>query len=161
MASSDAQRPMAAALGRIPSGLFIVTARHGDQTTGMLASWIQQCSFTPPCVTVAIKQGRLLSEWLTEGARFTINLLDESQSDMLSHFGRGFAAGQPAFENVPLLPASDAGPVLAEGLAYLHCEVQKRHPAGDHDILIAHVLDGAVVNDGRPMVHIRKSGFHY
>ena len=32
-----------AALGRIPSGLFVLTLRHGGRETGMLASWVQQC----------------------------------------------------------------------------------------------------------------------
>ena len=34
---SDAN-PSLAALGRVPSGLFIVTARHGEHETGLLAS---------------------------------------------------------------------------------------------------------------------------
>ena len=52
--------PWAAALGRIPSGLFVLTARNGERETGMLASWVQQCSFTPPCVSVALRKGREL-----------------------------------------------------------------------------------------------------
>jgi flavin reductase (DIM6/NTAB) family NADH-FMN oxidoreductase RutF len=160
MQHSEAERQFAAALGKIPSGLFILTARHEGAETGMLASWVQQCAFSPPLVTVAIKQGRLLSDWLTDGAPFTINLLDEDQTDMIGHFGRGFAAGEPAFEEIDLLPHGTA-PILAEALAYLHCRVVNRHTAGDHEVLICQVLGGAVINEGRPMVHIRKSGFHY
>jgi flavin reductase (DIM6/NTAB) family NADH-FMN oxidoreductase RutF len=160
MPQTESQQQLAAALGKIPSGLFVLTARHDGAETGMLASWIQQCSFTPPLVTIALKQGRLLNEWLTPGATFTINLLDEDETDMISHFGRGFAAGEPAFEEIALLESGTA-PILAEALSYLDCQVVTRHPAGDHDILICQVLGGAVINEGRPMVHIRKSGFHY
>lgn len=160
MPQSDSQRPMAAALGKIPSGLFVLTARHDGAETGMLASWVQQCAFTPPLITVALKQGRLLSEWLIPGALFVVNLLDEDQTDMISHFGRGFNAGEPAFADLALLESSTA-PVLAEALAYLDCQVVSRHDAGDHEVYICQVLDGAVINEGRPMVHIRKSGSHY
>ena len=35
----------AAALGRIPSGLFIVSWRAADADRGMLASWVMQSGF--------------------------------------------------------------------------------------------------------------------
>src|SRR5262245_15111544 len=133
MPQSDSHRPLAAALGKIPSGLFVLTARHESVETGMLASWVQQCAFEPPHITVALKQGRLLSEWLTTGATFVVNLLDEDQTDMIGHFGRGFNAGEPAFEGLALMESATA-PVLAEALAYLDCQVVSRHSAGDHEV---------------------------
>jgi len=42
---------LAAALGKVPSGLFVLTAKQGDAETAMLASWVQQCSFDPPQLT--------------------------------------------------------------------------------------------------------------
>src|SRR5262249_14596361 len=44
MTPQDEQMQLAAALGRVPSGLAILTIRNGDQETGMLVSWVQQCS---------------------------------------------------------------------------------------------------------------------
>ncbi len=116
MAQSESQRQLAAALGKIPSGLFVLTARRDGAETGMLASWIQQCAFTPPLLTVALKQGRVLSDWLTDGAAFTINILDEDETDMIGHFGRGFAAGEMGFQENALLELETA-PNLAEALA--------------------------------------------
>ena len=49
---------LAAALGRVPSGLVVLTARHGARETGMLASWVQQCSFDPPQV-----EAHLVARW--------------------------------------------------------------------------------------------------
>src|SRR3954463_16491360 len=91
-AASDGERTkaLAAAVGRIPSGLFVVTARNGSAETGMLASWVQQCSFEPLQVSVAIRPGRPLVAWLTPGAAFTVNVLERGQTDLLVHFGKGF-----------------------------------------------------------------------
>src|SRR6516165_8796718 len=97
---NEEERLLAAALGRIPSGLFIVTAGRDGCETGMLASWVQQCSFAPPMLSLAVKQGRYLAGWLTEGTAFTVNILERDQSDMIAHFGRGFFLGEPAFEGV-------------------------------------------------------------
>ena len=62
--SDDRLKPLAAALGRIASGLFIVTAQRGDAETGMLASWVQQCSFDPPQISMCLRQGRDINAWL-------------------------------------------------------------------------------------------------
>jgi flavin reductase (DIM6/NTAB) family NADH-FMN oxidoreductase RutF len=154
-------KAMAAALGRVPSGLFVLTVRHGDAETGMLASWVQQCSFDPPLVTVAVRRERELLAWLTDGAAFTLNVLDESQTDMVAHFGKGFRLDQEAFTGLELLPGGGAAPVLAEALAYLECRIEARHRTGDHELFSARVVGGRVLSDGRPMVHVRKSGLHY
>src|SRR6516162_4617149 len=100
MNEADRAKPWAAALGRVPSGLFILTARHGEDETGMLASWVQQCSFDPPLVCIALRKGREIASWLPEGARFILNILDDTQTDMLIHFGRGFSEKEPAFTDV-------------------------------------------------------------
>ena len=62
-------------LGRIPSGILILTVRHEDRETGMLASWVKQAGFTPPSVTVAVKQGRYVADWLTAGAPLVLNFV--------------------------------------------------------------------------------------
>lgn len=159
--SADPHKDLGAALGRIPSGLFILTARRGDEETGLLASWVQQCGFDPPQVSVAVRRDRAVASWLTAGAPFTLNVLDDTQTDMIVHFGKGFAPGQPAFEGLEVERPAEGGPVLTEALACLHCEVTGRCSAGDHDLIIGRVVSGRLLNEGHPMVHIRRNGFHY
>src|SRR5438309_245363 len=90
----------AAALGRIPSGLFIVTAGHGDAATGMLASWVQQCSFDPPQISAALRRDRHLSEMLSPDAPFIINIVASGHTQFLRHFGKGFGPQESAFEGL-------------------------------------------------------------
>ncbi len=149
------------ALGRIASGLFILTVRYENKETGLLASWIQQCSFEPPLIMVAVRQGRYVADWLQEGTSFTVNILDESQTDMIAHFGKGFDPGEDAFAEVPVSRESSFAPVLSEALAYLDCKVVSRTQPGDHVVFFGQVENGKMLNDGQPMVHVRKSGLHY
>src|SRR5438105_13659351 len=158
---NEAHRTLAGPLGRIPSGLFILTARRGAVETGMLTSWVQQCAFDPPHICVALQRDRPIIAWLTEGAAFTLNILDDSQTDMIAHFGRGFALDEPAFEGLDVERPESSGPVLVEALAYIVCRIPGRYSAGDHELFLAEVVGGRVLNEGQPMVHIRKSGFHY
>jgi flavin reductase (DIM6/NTAB) family NADH-FMN oxidoreductase RutF len=160
MKPDDPHRSLVSALGRIPSGIYVLTVTRGIVETGMLASWVQQCSFEPPQVSVAIRPDREIAALLEPGSRFTLNILEASQTDMIVHFGRGFALDAPAFTDLDV-NRTGTGPVLREALAFLECRVATRCSAGDHDLLIARIVGGRVLNDGHPMVHIRKNGSHY
>jgi flavin reductase (DIM6/NTAB) family NADH-FMN oxidoreductase RutF len=145
----------------VPSGLFVLTARSGEREAGLLASWVQQCSFEPPQVSAAVRTGREVLAWLTPGAAMTVNILEEDQTELLVHFGKGFAPGEPAFTGLDVERPDGAAPVLADALAYLDCRVASRCPAGDHELVIARVVAGRVLGEGKPMVHVRKSGLRY
>jgi flavin reductase (DIM6/NTAB) family NADH-FMN oxidoreductase RutF len=158
---TDPSKHLAAALGRIPSGLFVLTARKGATETGMLASWVQQCSFEPPQISVALKADRDVARWLVPGAGFTVNILDDTQTDMIVHFGKGFKLDEPAFTDLEIDHLEESGPVLREALAFLECRVAGRCSGGDHDLVIGRVVRGQLLDEGQPMVHVRKSGMHY
>ncbi len=161
MTDGEALKGLAGALGRVPSGLFILTVRHGADETGMLVSWVQQCSFEPPQVSFCVRGDRDVLAWLTPETPFTINILDEDQTDLLVHFGKGFDLGQPAFTGLEVQRPEGAAPVLCDALAYLDCRVVSRHAVGDHALLIGRVVAGRVQGEGKPMVHVRKSGLRY
>jgi flavin reductase (DIM6/NTAB) family NADH-FMN oxidoreductase RutF len=161
MSDMEALKSVAGALGRVPSGLFILTVRHVAGETGMLASWVQQCSFDPPQVTCAVRRDRAVLQWLTTSVPFTLNVLEEDQTDFLVHFGKGFELGKPAFNGLSVERPNGAAPVLADALAFLDCRVVGRCAAGDHELVMGQVVAGRVLSDGKPAVHIRKNGLRY
>jgi len=151
----------AEALGRIPSGLFVVTVRQGDRETGMLASWVQQCSFDPPQVSVAVRKGRYILDWLNDGAAFVVNVIPESGKALIAHFGKGFEPTEPAFEGLEVRREGETPPVLLASHAYVECRVESHLDAGDHVLVVGRVLNGAVLHHGGPIVHVRKNGLRY
>jgi flavin reductase (DIM6/NTAB) family NADH-FMN oxidoreductase RutF len=161
MHTADPHKNLASALGRIPSGVFILTVAQGGVETGMLASWVQQCAFKPPTISFVIQRGRAIADLLPTGADFTINILEAAQTDMIAHFGKGYTLQEDAFHNLDVERNPPHGPVLTESLAYLHAKVLDRIPVGDHDLYLAEVTAGALLEEGQPMVHVRKNGFHY
>jgi flavin reductase (DIM6/NTAB) family NADH-FMN oxidoreductase RutF len=161
MGGSNDAETLAAALGRIPSGLFVLTARDGVRETGLLASWVQQCSFDPPQVSVAIRKGRDVLDWLRDGAVFVVNIIPEGGKALVAHFGKGFEPGESAFEGVDVRRDGETPPVLLASHAYVACRVVSRIDAGDHVLVIGRVERGAVLHDGKPTVHVRKNGLRY
>lgn len=162
--SRPALSPLAHALGKIPSGLYILTVRNGDRATGMLASWVQQAGFDPPALTVAVARHRFVGDWIAESGRFTLSQLAAGSKPLIRHFGRGFEPDAPAFEGVELLGEDTArgGPVLAGAIAFLDATVAGELAVGDHRIFLARVDGGALLgNDAEPLVHLRHNGLHY
>ena len=151
-----------AVLGRTPSGVFILTCSDGEgHETGMLASWVQQCSFDPPQVTVAVNKARGVLDGLAGGSAFVLNVIPEGGKALVAHFGKGFDRGEPAFAGLEVRRDGATPPVLLAAHAYLVCRVADRVDAGDHVLLIARVTAGAVLRDGKPTVHVRKNGLRY
>lgn len=161
--------PVAAVLGRIPSGIYILTASEAppqssgtSHETGMLASWVMQAGFEPPMVTVAVRIGRYLVDWLTAGRPFALNVVGHEQHDLLKHFGKGFEIGQPAFAGIEVARSTGGLPVLADALGHLECQPRSHIDSGDHRIFLAEISSAELVDaDTRPMVHLRKNGMHY
>lgn len=165
MSDSSAGTPVTAldqALGRVPSGLFILTVRWRDQVTGMLTSWVQQAGFRPPMITVAVRRDRYVREWLEGSGRFVLNQVPAGHKTLIRHFARGYAPGESAFDGLPLGPEVEGGVVLAEALAYLACEVSAKLDGPDHCVFLAQVMAGALLRgEAEPMIHVRRSGHHY
>lgn len=153
---------LGAALGRLPSGIFILTARQRDRATGMLASWVQQAGFEPPMLTVALQRERPIEAWVRESGRFAISQVAHGHKALLRHFARGFPPEADAFDGLTIAHEATGGPVLAESLAWLDAEVVGQIDGGDHRVFLARVLDGGLLeSDAEPMLHVRRNGFHY
>ena len=149
-------------LGRVPSGIYILTVGTGQRATGMLASWVMQAGFEPPMVSVAVNRERYVCEWLTAGEPFILNLVGESQKVFLRHFHEGFPPGAPAFDGLKIAHCPRGVPILCDALGHLECEPAGHMDSGDHRVFLGKVVRGRLLDaDRQPMVHIRRSGAKY
>lgn len=151
------------ALGRISGGLYIITAKKGDVSSAMLASWVSQASFKPLGFSIAVAKDRAIESLMQVGDRFVLNVLEEGNYQLLmKHFLKRFAPGADRFEGVKTQPASNGAPILTDALAYMECEVVSRMDCGDHWALYSTVYAGRVSKpDALTAVHHRKVGNHY
>jgi flavorubredoxin/flavin reductase (DIM6/NTAB) family NADH-FMN oxidoreductase RutF len=151
------------ALGRISSGLYIITAAQGDVKGAMVASWVSQASFKPLGFTVAVAKDRAIESLMQVGDRFVLNILEEgSHLSLMKHFLKRFAPGDDRFEGVKTYAAGNGSPILADALAYLECQVASRMETSDHWIVYCVAQDGKVSKqDALTAVHHRKMGNYY
>ncbi|MCP4781998.1 MAG: flavin reductase [Fuerstiella sp.] len=165
MIDQETRDAIAPVLGRVPSGVFILVAGDGgDQKTGLLASWIQQASFEPPQVTIAVNKSRYLNDWLTNGCSVTINQVAKGDGVLFKHFGKGFEPDADAFEGVEIVDGSNGLPLLKAAMASMEGNIVSRIEAGDHIIYLVAITAATAHQDASdfdPFVHVRKNGFSY
>jgi flavin reductase (DIM6/NTAB) family NADH-FMN oxidoreductase RutF len=151
------------ALGRIAGGLYIITAKKGDISSAMLASWVSQVSFKPLGISIAVAKDRAIESFMHVGDTFVLNVLEEGNySKLMQHFLKRFAPGADRFEGVKNYPASNGSPILVDALAFIECRVVSRMECSDHWIVYATAEAGRVSNsDALPAAHRRKVGNHY
>lgn len=152
---------VATALGRIPSGLFIVSWRHEGVDRTMLASWVMQAGFAPPSVTMAVAASRDLLPAIAGGTPFVITILGESQRPLLARFGRPVASGEDPFAGLDIVRSPSGAAALASGAGWLECRGTAQAAGGDHVIIVAEVT-AAGNGSGEPaLVHTRRNGLRY
>ncbi|ESA33434.1 flavoprotein [Leptolyngbya sp. Heron Island J] len=151
------------ALGRISSGLYIITAAKGEVTSAMLASWISQASFKPLGFTIAVAKDRAIESLMQVGDTFVLNILEEGNHlPLMKHFLKRFPPGADRFAGIRTRPAKNKSPILADALAYLECKVTTRMELTDHWLVYCTVEDGKVSKDeSTTAVHHRKIGNYY
>ncbi|MDH6098538.1 diflavin flavoprotein [Anabaenopsis sp. FSS-46] len=151
------------ALGRISGGLYIITAKKGNISSAMLASWVAQASFKPLGLSIAVAKDRAIESLMQVGDRFVLNVLEEGNyQKLMRHFLKRFAPGADRFAGVRTQPAQNGAPILADALAYMECEVVSRMDCGDHWAVYSHIYEGRVSKpEALTAVHHRKVGNHY
>lgn len=153
--------PLARALGRFPSGLFILTTEAPDGPIGFLASFCQQVGFEPPTVAVAVGRQRGPLEAIRSAGSFALSVLDSSSKGCMAPFFGKVPDGEGPFD--VLAHSRPEGPcvVLDDALAWVQAEVVGEHALEDHVVIFGKATAGGVRRDGEPLVHLRKNGLSY
>lgn len=163
MSETDPKRlAIGKALGRVPSGVFILTAHHDGTHAAMMASWVQQVSFNPPMISVAVASERPIAGIIRQSGRLAISVLGVDDMMLMKKYARGIPPGEDPFHGIRTREVSGGIKVLADALAYMDCKlVQTVDTGGDHQIILATIESGELLKEGSSFTHLRGSGFHY
>jgi flavin reductase (DIM6/NTAB) family NADH-FMN oxidoreductase RutF len=152
---------LARALGRVPSGLYIVTTRRAGEPVGFLGSFVVQVGLEPPTVCVAVGKDRPHLADIRAARGFALSVLDAASRALMAGFLKKPAPGRTAFDGLRVEAAPSGAPVLADALAWLDCRLAGEHALADHVVLFGEVVAGALLREGEPHAHVRKNGLSY
>lgn len=160
--SDDLTLAIGKALGRVPSGLFVLSARDGDAQVAVLVSWAQQAAFSPPSVSVAVTKDRAGREVIERTKRFALAVIPQDDLSLMKKYARGIKPGEDPFAGIDLTTTPGGLSVPAKALAWIDCTLASVCDFGaDHDLLLATVTAGGMLRDGDAYAHQRKNGFRY
>ena len=150
-------------LGKIPSGLFVVTWREDSHDRGMLASWVMQAGFVPPLITLAVDRTRNLLAAIQRGTPFVVNVLGESQRSLLAKFGRPAGPGDDPFAGLTITHTPTGIAAIAQTTGWLECQCvgQTSVESGDHAVVLARITAAQAGSQAGPLVHLRRNGLRY
>jgi 3-hydroxy-9,10-secoandrosta-1,3,5(10)-triene-9,17-dione monooxygenase reductase component len=142
------------AMSRFATGVTIVTGMDGNEPVGFSCQSFVSLSIDPPFVAVA--PARTSTSWprIARAGSFCVNVLGAHQEALCTGFA---ASGGKKFEGVEWRPAPVTGSPLIEGcIAWVDCEVDLVHDAGDHELIMGKVHDLGT-GEGLPLLFYRRT----
>ena len=138
------------ALGHFATGVCVITANpEGWEPFGMTVNSFASVSLDPPLILWSLKGDSEMREAFDKAERFAVNILRAEQQDLSDLYAKkddhSLAPGH--FE----LGASGA-PIMPATLVSMECELEARHPGGDHIILVGRVTKLVQREAGAPLL---------
>jgi len=152
---------VAKALGKIPSGLFVITAENNGEVAAFTGSFLVQAGFEPPLLALSVNKKSSGLEIIKNSGKFGVNILRDNQLKTVGFFARPKAEGDDKFGEYAHKLTANGTIILEDCLAWLSCQVFSSHEAGDHELILGEIVAGELTGEGSPATHVRKNGFNY
>lgn len=140
-------------LGSFPTGVAIVTTADDEGPAGLTTNAVSSLSLDPLLILVCFDNASRTLPVVQRAGRFAVNFLRAGTQELAVVFASKRVAREK-FEAVTHTVAHGV-PVLDDALAWLVCDVEALHPAGDHTIGVGRVTEMDVDRDGEPLVFFR------
>lgn len=138
-------------LGHFATGVTIVTAMEDGEPVGFTCQSFTSLSLEPPMVALAPAKSSTSWPRIAKAGAFCVNILADDQEALC----RGFAvSGGDKFDRVAWHPGVLGTPVIEGCLAWVECELEAIHDAGDHELVTGRVVEMTVVG-GKPLLFYR------
>ncbi|SEG93756.1 NADH-FMN oxidoreductase RutF, flavin reductase (DIM6/NTAB) family [Thermomonospora echinospora] len=147
--SFDARR-FREVLGHYPTGVVVITAiSESGAPVGMVVGSFTSVSLDPPLVAFLPSRTSNSFAQLRTASSFCVNVLAADQEQVCRQFA---AKTGDKFAGVAWRAAPSGAPVLEEAVAWIDCDFDDVHEAGDHFIVLGRVRDLGILNPTPPLL---------
>ena len=150
------------ALRAINYGLYILTARNGDEYGAGGVNWLTQSSFDPPLVMAGVKADSGSAAIIGETGTFAVNVLAGDQLDIGKAFFRSTSVEDGKINGYAFEDGPETGaPLLTDTPYWFECRVTDTVARGDHTVFVAEVVNAGVRNAEAVPLLLRDTGMNY
>jgi 3-hydroxy-9,10-secoandrosta-1,3,5(10)-triene-9,17-dione monooxygenase reductase component len=139
-------------LGHFATGVTVVTADDSEGPVGMACNSFTSVSLDPPLVLFCAAKNSTTWPRIQNAHHFAVNVLGEDDEALCRVFATKDA---DRFEGVTHHRGVTGAPILADALAYIDCETEAEHDAGDHVIVVGRVVELGYASEGKPLLFYR------
>ena len=132
------------ALRMIPYGIYILTAKSGNDVAAATVNWVTQTSFEPPLIVVAIKSDSGAYALIKKTQVFALNMLGKGQAPVGFTFFKPAALDGDKISGEPFKLGANGSPILSNAIANIECKVTSIVEQGDHHVFVAQVTSANV-----------------
>jgi flavin reductase (DIM6/NTAB) family NADH-FMN oxidoreductase RutF len=138
-----------AAMGLLPTGVTVVSARGADGPAGATANAVCSLSIEPMLMLACLDRGSRTLLAMQAANRFGVSVLHAGQEEI----ARSFATKAPVAEKWARVAWSerDGIPAIEDALVWIACDLRDVIAGGDHVIVTGEVRDLAA-GEGDPLV---------
>ncbi len=151
-------------LWTMPSGLYIIGSRAGDRRNGMTLNWATQLSFNPKLVGIAVEEGAVTHELVTQGGSFTVNIVDRDDRAIVRKFTKPVEVDEAAktLNGFPFHDGPSGAPILDGAVAWVDCRVVQPIETGDHTLFVGEVIGaGFQKPEDTPVLRMEDTRMNY
>jgi len=152
--------PKKTALRMIPYGLFIMTARNGEEVATATINWISQCSFKPPLVMIGVKADTHIHSVIKTIKNFAVNICGQGQKDLAGSFFALKTVEGDKLNGHTFTTDKTGSPLLEESPAYFECKLLDTIERGDHSVFVAEVISAGVRREDETLL-LKETPWHY
>ena len=156
-------------LWAMPTGLYVIGSRAGDEVNLMTANLVVQVCMEPKLVAVAVEHEALTMRLVRDGGAFSVSLLPRTERTVVRHFVKPVDDVERS-DNGTILTMSghavnEVGPrphrlpVLASAAGYLFCALRRTEELGSHVLCIGEVIE--VGGEPSEVLRMEDTRMHY
>ena len=135
------------------TGVTVITCLDEEQKHhGITISSFNTVSLEPPLILWSLKRHSRLMPCVEVGKKHLIHVLERSQEHLAMHFA---TVKEDQFSSVAHKPAISGLTQIDNCVAYYECETISVHVGGDHNIIVAKVIQLENHSDKEPLIFAR------
>jgi 3-hydroxy-9,10-secoandrosta-1,3,5(10)-triene-9,17-dione monooxygenase reductase component len=144
------------ALGRLATGVALVTAALDDQPAGLIVNSLTSVSLEPRLISFCPSRTSHTWSRIRQTEHFGVNVLGRQHERFAV---RATPPGADRFAGLDWKLGHDGVPLITDALASFECAIVAEHPAGDHWIIVGQIIH-MHISPTRPPLVFFAGAFH-
>ena len=128
-----------ALMGRVPSGVAVLTVDANGQPLGLTVGSLVALSLQPPLVAIVVSRQAAMHELLRKAGAFAVSILAARQESLAQHFARGVPP-IAMWHGIAVKMGVSGAPLLEGALGWLECRLHDELIVGTHTLFVGEVL---------------------